>query len=112
MKTAISVTLNHDNVSWLKGRARTAGHRSVSEFIDRLVSQTRASGQGDARRSVVGTIDIEPSDPLLQQADEAIRETFEASVTRRSRVKEQSETDGDRPRKAITAPRHPMCPRP
>src|SRR6185436_16717349 len=94
MKTAISVTLNDDNVSWLKGRARTGGLRSVSELIDRLVSQARASGQAGTRRSVVGTIDIEPSDPLLKEADETIRAMFDESLARPSRVKEQREAYG------------------
>ncbi len=105
MKTAISVTLKEDNVSWLKGRARTAGLRSVSELIDRLVSQARTSGHDGTRRSVVGTVDIEPSDPLLKEADEAIRAMFDASLARPSRVKEQSDAYGGQPAKAITPAR-------
>ena len=44
-KQAISVTLDADNLTWLKGRAGAAGVRSVSEFLDQIVSAARAAGQ-------------------------------------------------------------------
>ena len=57
-KQAISVTLEADNLTWLKGRAGAAGLRSVSELLDQLVSAARAAGRTGPARSVVGTIDI------------------------------------------------------
>jgi hypothetical protein len=81
-KQAISVTLDADNVTWLKGRAGATGSRSVSELLDRLVTAARQAGDIGPSRSVVGTIDIDPSDPLLERADEAVRYLFEASLGR------------------------------
>jgi hypothetical protein len=89
-KQALSVTLDADNVTWLKGRAGTAGVRSVSELLDRLVSAARQSGDHGPTRSVVGTIDIDPSDPMLAQADEVVRAMFDKSLGRTLMVKEAS----------------------
>lgn len=89
-KQAISVTLDVDNVTWLKGRAGAVGVRSVSELLDRLVTAARQSGDVGPSRSVVGTIDIDPSDPLLERADEAVRYVFESSLGRPLMVKETS----------------------
>lgn len=87
-KTAISVTLDEDNVTWLKGRARASGVRSVSELLDRIVSAARDSGRVGPSRSVVGTIDIDSSDPLLEEADRAVRGAFERSMGRLVAVRE------------------------
>ena len=87
-KQAISVTLDTDNVTWLKGRAGATGVRSVSELLDRLVTAARQSGDTGPSRSVVGTIDIDSSDPLLEKADEAVRYMFESSLGRPLVVKE------------------------
>ncbi len=87
-KTAISVTLDAKNVTWLRGRARAAGARSVSELLDRIVSAARESGGLVPSRSVVGTIDIDASDPLLQGADAAVRGEFERSLGRLLAVRE------------------------
>jgi hypothetical protein len=89
-KQAISVTLDADNVTWLKGRAGAKGLRSVSELLDRLVTAARQSGDVGPSRSVVGTIDIDPSDPMLERADEAVRYVFESSLGRPLMVKETS----------------------
>ena len=89
-KQAISVTLDADNVTWLKGRAGATGVRSVSELLDRLVTAARQSGDIGLSRSVVGTIDIDPGDPLLERADEALRYVFESSLGRPLMVKESS----------------------
>jgi len=86
-KQAISITLEADNVTWLKGRAGAAGLRSVSELLDQLVTAARESGAGGRTTSVVGTIDIDPGDPLLERADEAIGALFEASLGRPLMVK-------------------------
>jgi hypothetical protein len=87
-KRAISVTLQSDNVTWLKARAGAVGARSVSDLLDRLVSDARRSTPGAAVRSVVGTIDIAESDPLLTGADDVLRTLFDVSLTRPTLVKE------------------------
>ena len=87
-KQAISVTLDTDNLTWLKGRAGAAGLRSVSELLDQLVTAARDSGGIGPSRSVVGTIDIDASDPLLEGADEVMRGIYEASLRRPLMVKE------------------------
>ena len=77
-KKAISVTLATDNLLWLRGQARTAGRRSVSAVLDRLVSEARAGGRMHEGlvRSVVGTIRIADFDADLSGADSAIRALF------------------------------------
>ena len=75
-KQAISVTLNADNVTWLKGRVSAARLRSVSELLDQLITAARKAGHSGSARSVVGTVDIDPSDPLLETADEAVQTLF------------------------------------
>jgi len=87
-KQAISVTLEADNVTWLKGRAGAAGFRSVSELLDQLVTAARESGGAAHTTSVVGTIDIDPGDPLLERADEAVGVLFDASLSRPLMIKE------------------------
>ena len=87
-KRAISITLEADNVTWLKGRAGAAGLRSVSELLDQLVNAARESGGAGHTTSVVGTIDIDPRDPLLEHADEAVSALFDASLSRPLMVKE------------------------
>jgi len=83
-KRAISVTLHPDNLLWLKGRASAAGHRSVSELLDRLVTAARTEGKTGGEvggsKSVVGAIEIDSSDPLLERADARIRLLFERSL--------------------------------
>jgi hypothetical protein len=87
-KQAISVTLEADNLMWLKGRAGAAGLRSVSELLDQLVTAARASGHVGLSRSVVGTIDLDASDPGLEKADEMVRAMFDASLRRPLMVRE------------------------
>lgn len=89
-KQAISVTLEADNLTWLKGRAGAAGLRSVSELLDQLVAAARQGGRVGPSRSIVGTIDIDASDPLLDGADAAVRGLYEASLRRPLLVKEPS----------------------
>ena len=98
-KRAISVTLNSDNLTWLRGRAGAAGLRSVSELLDQLVTAARESGRIGPSRSVVGTIDIDAGDPLLDGADAAVRGMFETSLRRPLTVKEASPRHGASPRK-------------
>jgi hypothetical protein len=95
-KLAISVTLDADNVAWLKGRAGATGIRSVSELLDQIVSAARRSGSVGPVTSVVGTIDIDPHDPLLTRADDVVRGLFDRSLGRPLRVKESRSRDGVR----------------
>ncbi len=87
-KQAISVTLDADNLTWLKGKAGAGGVRSVSELLDQLVTAAREGGRIGPSRSVVGTIDIAPDDPMLDGADEVVRGLYETSLRRPSMVKE------------------------
>jgi hypothetical protein len=89
-KKAISVTLETDNLVWLKARAGATGLRSVSELIDQLVAQARTAGTSGPVRSVVGTIDIDGGDPSLEHADGAVRAMFDASLRRPMMVREVS----------------------
>ena len=98
-KQAISVTLDADNLMWLKGRAGAAGIRSVSELLDQIVSAARTSGQIGPSRSVVGTIDLDATDPWLEGADEAVRGMFDASLGRPLMVQEPSPVYGTARRK-------------
>lgn len=81
-KQAISVTLDADNITWLKGRVGASVGRSISELLDQIVSAARAHGRAGVSRSVVGTIGIAASDPTLEQADAAIRSLFETTLGR------------------------------
>jgi hypothetical protein len=80
-RRAISITLEIDNVAWLKGRAGVAGE-SVSEMIDQLVTAARHGSGAGQMRSVTGTIDVDSSDPLLDKADAALRAAFDTSLGR------------------------------
>jgi hypothetical protein len=91
-KQAISVTLDADNITWLKGRTGASGARSVSELLDQLITAARQSRHPGPSRSVVGTVDIDPSDPLLTHADEVMRAMFNKSIGRPPVVKEVGPT--------------------
>jgi len=100
-KQAISVTLDADNLTWLKGRAGAAGVRSLSELLDRLMTAARESGRIGPSRSVVGTIDIDEHDPLLESADHAVRMMFGTSLGRPLVIKGSPNSDSrKRPRRA------------
>jgi hypothetical protein len=89
-KRAVSLTLDHDNLLWLKARALTEKRGSVSETLDAVIRDARAAGRVPAGsiRSVVGTIDISPEDPWLENAGAEISGLFEASLARPSMVRE------------------------
>ena len=87
-KRAISVTLHSDNLTWLKARAGAIGARSVSDLLDQLVAEARRATPGGSVRSVVGTIEIDASDPLLNGADDVLRTLVDASLKRPTLVKE------------------------
>lgn len=79
-KQSISVKISSDNLLWLRGRARAAGTRSISEAIDRLISDARTGRSDGPHRTVVGTIKISDSDPDLSEADADLRALFRASL--------------------------------
>ena len=90
MRKAVSVTLQADNLLWLRAQATANSRGSLSEVLDSLVTEARAAGRHDARtiRSVVGTIDLPEDDPDLETADAFIRSQFDRSVRRPTLVKE------------------------
>lgn len=95
-KKAVSLTLDESNLVWLRGVSARSGARSLSETVDQIVSAARESGDAHPQsiRSVVGTIDINESDPLLEAADAVVRGMFERSLARPFLVKEQKATYG------------------
>jgi hypothetical protein len=84
MKRAVSVTLDQDNLLWLKGQAAASARGSLSEILDGLVRAARTAGrsEGAAVRSVVGSIDLPAEDDALERADGYVRDLFERSLTR------------------------------
>jgi len=92
-KEAISVTLDRDNLLWLKARARGAGNASVSQLLDGLVTDARAGGRSlTPPRSVVGTLTLEDFDP--DAADRDLRNLFAASAKGAGAVHERSRPHG------------------
>src|SRR6266852_7271543 len=93
-KKAISVTLAAENRTWLKGRVGASGLRSVSDLLDRLVTDARSGRAVAPVTSVVGTIDVDASDPLLLKADAAVRDLMDAALGRPLRVEEYDPASG------------------
>jgi hypothetical protein len=90
MKKAVSVTMHHDNLLWLRGQADASAKGSLSDILDRLVTEARLSGRTDRSsiRSVKGTVDLPDDDPGLEQADAYVRALFEESARRPTLVRE------------------------
>lgn len=91
-RKAVSLTLDEQNLLWLRARSKAFGRGNLSETVNALVTEARAGRLGApmAPRSVVGTIDIVADDPELEQADDAIRELFAASISRPFLVRENA----------------------
>ncbi|OFW04871.1 MAG: hypothetical protein A3H96_10710 [Acidobacteria bacterium RIFCSPLOWO2_02_FULL_67_36] len=91
MRRAVSVTLEQDNVLWLKAQAAASDKGSVSEVLDRLVTRARAAGASEpnAIRSVAGTIDLPEDDPDLEQADAYVKGIVDRSIRRPMAVRER-----------------------
>ncbi len=89
-KKAVSLTLDEINLLWLRGRGY--GRGNLSAAVDDLITEARTGrlGKALAVRSIVGTIDLPADDPLLERADEAVRDLFAASLARPTRVRESS----------------------
>ena len=96
MRKAISITLSGDNLLWLRGQAARSARGSVSELLDRLVTDARSGGRTDASavRSVVGTVDLPDEDPNLAGADAYIRGMFAASARQPMLVRERPPAKG------------------
>lgn len=82
------MTLQDENLLWLKGRTIAAKGRSLSDTLDSLVTAARTGGQPVAVRSVVGTVDIAADDPGLDKADAYISALVDDSVRRPVLVRE------------------------
>src|SRR5262245_308498 len=106
-KRPISVTLDVDNLLWLKGQTASGKRRSLSDTIDAVVTAARTGAHGNlTSRSVVGTIDIAPDDPDLNQADAFVRKELETSLARPLTAHESRTTyTVRRPSKARKTPR-------
>jgi hypothetical protein len=78
-KQPVSVTLERDNLLWLRGRRTGRKRRSLSDALDEVITAARLTGDGGQIRSVVGTIDLAADDPRLERADLHIRGEFERS---------------------------------
>ncbi|MGE3277943.1 MAG: hypothetical protein AB7O67_22740 [Vicinamibacterales bacterium] len=91
MRKALSVTLEYDNVLWLRAQAGASDKGSVSEVLDQLVTRARAHGHLEPQsiRSVAGTIDLPDDDPEFEAADAYVRELFDASLSRPALVRER-----------------------
>jgi hypothetical protein len=91
MKRAISVTIDEDNLLWLKGQAGASASGSVSGVIDRLVREARTGGRTEtaAIRTVVGSVDLPRDDEDLAGADAYVRSVFDRSLARPMLVKER-----------------------
>lgn len=84
MRKPVSVTLDQDNIIWLKGQALASTRGSLSDVLDRLVTRARLEGRTDGGtiRSVVGTIDFSDDDESLAEMDAFVRSCFEESFQR------------------------------
>jgi hypothetical protein len=98
MRKAVSVTISEDNLLWLRGQAGRSRRRSVSEVLDRIVAEARASGRTDPAgvRSIVATIDLPDDDPELAGADGYIRSIFAGSSRRPMAARERPTGGGTR----------------
>lgn len=98
-KTAVSVTLDADNLLWLRARAAQRKRRSLSDTLDEVVTAARTGGLGAGPiRSVVGTISC--SDEDLRAAEAYVKTLFEESLARSLEVHEPQAVYGPSRRRA------------
>ena len=81
-KRPVSVTLDEDNLLWLRGRMARRKRRSLSDALDEVVTAARMGGSLEPGRSVVGTIEINVDDGGLEQADVYVRSLLKQSLAR------------------------------
>jgi len=98
-KRPVSVTLEEDNLLWLRGRMARRKRRSLSDALDEVITAARTSGSLEASRTVVGTIDL-PDDAGLEQADLFVRSLFEQSLSRPLTIHEEPAAYQGPPRRA------------
>ncbi len=91
-KRAISLTLDEANLLWLRAQATQAKSRSLSDTLDRLITQARTAGLGAPRvvHSVAGTIDLDARDDRLDAVRGSVRALFDESLARPLLVMEAS----------------------
>ena len=101
VRRPISVTIDEDNLLWLKAQAAATGRGSVSAVLDRLVAEARAEGRTimNAVKSVAGTIDLPSEDPDLDGAPAYARELFDRSLRRPMPVKADPPRPTRRPKR-------------
>jgi len=99
-KKPVSVTLEADNLTWLRGRTLSGKGRSLSETLDDVIRAARVGGGPGDVRSVVGTIDIAASDPELKGADAELAAMFDGSLGRPALVREAKPAYGRARKKA------------
>ncbi len=95
-KRAVSVTLDVDNLVWLRAQANAG--RNVSRIVNELVGEARAAGRrfGAATRSVAGTVDLRHFDPTA--ADQGVRKLVDAAPCERQPASARpAGSDGKRP---------------
>ena len=98
-KAPVSVTLDTDNLIWLRGRMASRKRRSLSDALDEIITAARVGTAGfEPSRSVAGTIRIADEDPGLQKAAAYMRGQFDSSLSRPLVVHEASEEYGVKPR--------------
>jgi hypothetical protein len=87
-KKAVSVTLQQDNLLWLRTRVKVKGDRSLSEALDQIITEARAGAgaRGAQARSVVGSARIPRSDKALSEAGAQVAALFRGSVRRSGRA--------------------------
>jgi hypothetical protein len=92
-KKAVSLTLDEQNLQWLRGRGY--GRGNLSAAVDELITEARAGRLGGDMtvRTVVGSIDLAADDPRLERADATVRDLFAASLSRPIQVREARSTD-------------------
>ena len=44
-KRAVSLTIDEANLLWLRGQTAASGNRSLSDTVDRLITEARKSGR-------------------------------------------------------------------
>ena len=91
MRKAVSITLETDNLLWLRAQAAATSRGSLSAVLDRIVEEARLAGRTEpaAVRSVAGTIDLPQDDPGLDHADAYVRSLFTASARQPIIVRER-----------------------
>jgi hypothetical protein len=100
-RKALSVTLDTENIHWLRGQQAAGRTRGLSETLNRIVTRARLAGDVSEGtiRSVVGTIDAHPDDAGLDQADSYVRALFDASLRQPIVVRESPAHDDARRKK-------------